>query len=63
VIERYSFILSSEPGKVSYLKLKSEKDVTKQRSVNVTWDEPSIRDRNGIIQNYFIVLTNSSVCI
>ncbi|XP_060604246.1 phosphatidylinositol phosphatase PTPRQ-like [Ruditapes philippinarum] len=50
-----------KPGKVSYLKIKSEKDVTKQRSVYVVWNEPSIRDRNGIIQNYSIVFTNSSV--
>ncbi|XP_053398119.1 receptor-type tyrosine-protein phosphatase beta-like [Mercenaria mercenaria] len=44
----------ARPGKIRRLSLKSEDDVTKDRSVEVTWTPPKDRDKNGIIQRYHI---------
>ena len=47
----------SEPGKVQSVTVTPQKDVTKERSVSVSWHQPSQRDLNGILTNYFIMYT------
>ncbi|XP_053398124.1 phosphatidylinositol phosphatase PTPRQ-like [Mercenaria mercenaria] len=50
----------ARPGSIRRLSLKSEDDVTKNRSVEVTWTAPKDRDRNGIIQRYYVEFKDSS---
>ncbi|XP_062605500.1 tyrosine-protein phosphatase 10D-like isoform X2 [Saccostrea cucullata] len=50
----------SAPGPLTNVKVIQESNVTATRKVYITWDPPSTRDLNGIIQNYFVRYTDSS---
>ncbi|XP_053390361.1 tyrosine-protein phosphatase Lar-like, partial [Mercenaria mercenaria] len=47
----------STPGNVTNVQLKPEEEVTKPRTLKVSWEEPKKRDLNGILTEYHIRCT------
>ena len=61
------FIVTSHiftvPGKVGNLTLETEQNVTKPRSIAVTWTGPVLRDLNGILTSYYVKYIRTGVSV
>ncbi|KAL5011077.1 hypothetical protein ScPMuIL_013382 [Solemya velum] len=51
----------AKPGAVANFCINAETNVSKARTFDVMWSQPSARDRNGIITNYYLTYSYQSV--